>query len=860
MPARQSFSVATERGIALLTVLLLLMLTSSILAGFLVTTTTDQKLRGVDRSRTKAFYAAHGGLEKLTADLGDLFNTNFAPDRTDLGILEDEPPSVTNVTYDASDGLGYKITPKLGYDVNNFPISDGNTTIASGPFEGLKALITEYTLTSTAHTIDGSEARLQRAMQTVSIPIFQFGFFSDTDLSFFAGPVFAFGGRVHTNGNLYLASGATLSLGDKVTAFREIIRTNLSNGWAVTSGYTGAVQPITAPGAYRSLTTGEGSLVNTIGSAQNEPMWTNRSIGTYHGYIRNGRTGAKRLDLPLITVGASPIEIIKRPVAGENTLITEQRLFSQAGFRILLSNTAAQITNLADSSNTIQPIHIDTLANLVAGGVAAGGRPVALSSGVTLQGYRSAPNTPLIDGFLKIEYRAANDAWSDVTAEVLGLGFTKYNLEGAGCSTVANNPSPNAIIRFQRIKTVPVGGTVCLPTAATTSNYWPLTLYDTREGKPRDNEATGSSNIYLSGVMHYVEFDVNNFRRWLLGQIGTTGINVVNEGGFTVYFSDRRTNQDAGGNATGEYGNEDVVNPSSANGVANSALDAGEDFNANGTLEQYGKTARLAATLTSNVAVACVAAGTSCAPVTLAATQAGAPLISTAGPSTIVVASGVTNAAAILARAGEIAKSNRPLLFRRAMKIVNGAQGQLPTSGLNITSENPVYVVGPFNATNAAYANPHAAAAIIADAVTLLSQSWTDANSFAFPNNPASRPRGTTYFRFATIAGKGISFTRSGVNCGGTCFQDFGTDGGTHNFLRMLEGGGNTINYRGAIASLYYSRQATGTYKCCTNVYAPPTRGYAFDTEFLTPSLLPPKTPMFRDVNTTGFVALTRRQ
>ena len=196
MPARQSFSVATERGIALLTVLLLLMLTSSILAGFLVTTTTDQKLRGVDRSRTKAFYAAHGGLEKLTADLGDLFNTNFAPDRTDLGILEDEPPSVTNVTYDASDGLGYKITPKLGYDVNNFPISDGNTTIASGPFEGLKALITEYTLTSTAHTIDGSEARLQRAMQTVSIPIFQFGFFSDTDLSFFAGPVFAFGGRV----------------------------------------------------------------------------------------------------------------------------------------------------------------------------------------------------------------------------------------------------------------------------------------------------------------------------------------------------------------------------------------------------------------------------------------------------------------------------------------------------------------------------------------------------------------------------------------------------------------------------------------------------------------------------------------
>jgi hypothetical protein len=60
------------------------------------------------------------------------------------------------------------------------------------------------------------------------------------------------------------------------------------------------------------------------------------------------------------------------------------------------------------------------------------------------------------------------------------------------------------------------------------------------------------------------------------------------------------------------------------------------------------------------------------------------------------------------------------------------------------------------------------------------------------------------------------------------------------------------------MASFYFNRQAAGTYKCCTNVYTPPTRAYSFDVEFLDPSLLPPKTPMFRDVNATGFFQITK--
>jgi hypothetical protein len=90
----------------------------------------------------------------------------------------------------------------------------------------------------------------------------------------------------------------------------------------------------------------------------------------------------------------------------------------------------------------------------------------------------------------------------------------------------------------------------------------------------------------------------------------------------------------------------------------------------------------------------------------------------------------------------------------------------------------------------------------------------------------------------------------------------FGTDGGVHNFLRMLEGNTGVpaqINYRGSLATLTFSRQGVGTFKCCSGtastgiVYHVPTRAFSFDTDFTNPALLPPNTPVFRDMNAVGF-------
>ena len=167
-------------------------------------------------------------------------------------------------------------------------------------------------------------------------------------------------------------------------------------------------------------------------------------------------------------------------------------------------------------------------------------------------------------------------------------------------------------------------------------------------------------------------------------------------------------------------------------------------------------------------------------------------------------------------------------------------------------AENPVYVQGDWNAGPAAAStDPHAATSVIADAVTLLSNNWNDDDLVhAARTRSASRNRGhaDAGIALAIIGGKGMAFPQPA----GTA-TDFGTDGGAHNFLRYLENGEQAVNYRGSIATFYYNRQAVGTYKCCTTVYGAPTRNYAFDTDFLDPALLPPNTPVFRDMNAVGF-------
>ena len=89
----------------------------------------------------------------------------------------------------------------------------------------------------------------------------------------------------------------------------------------------------------------------------------------------------------------------------------------------------------------------------------------------------------------------------------------------------------------------------------------------------------------------------------------------------------------------------------------------------------------------------------------------------------------------------------RPVLFRRALKIINGGMAasvnNLPAAGFTVTSENPVYVQGNFNATTrrASTAEPNVGRRRSSrDSITLLSNAFNDALTFLYPERPG-QPR-----------------------------------------------------------------------------------------------------------------------
>jgi hypothetical protein len=1014
-----------DAGIALLTTILLLFLMSSLLVGFAVLLLSNQQLAGANNDQVTAFYAAEAGMEQMTASLGALFSQTYSPSILQINALQTTPPSSAifpGVIYMTADGNpGYTITP-LALDKYGNP-APTITTIKAGAYQGMTAMATEYTLSVNARTSTGREVNLVRTTQTVGIPMFQFGIFADTDLDFFPGPTFNFGGRTHTNGNLWLAGQSTLTLSDKVDAYKDILRTRLENGFATAGVYTGTVNITTSPGTsnVRSLAMSEGSLTGTV-PPYDTPVfntnWQTISQTYYNSDLRNGQgsafplksTGASKLNLGVVTIGkgaTQAIDIIRRPAPGESASITNERYFAQASLRILLSDNPADIMNLPCVDQGTQPFDLSYLASdpgagavnwlastyvplvalatkLNANGVVA--LPLAASGAGSStvynagDGYWMPPPSAApassryfstIRGFIKIEAQLApyptactTASQKDVTIEVLGLGYVGRNLNPVpqsynGTSVAAQwvqptagvavplpaglpsftlpyqngatttkattafypdpsatypgtcpDPHPNAVIRLERVRdnpsTIPwTDQTVSHPgaplratmvqacgydwslntyaaSAHLPTDFWPNTLFDSREGTLREASMSAANLPTLNGTMHYIELDAHNVARWFGGQIGSTGTStkdsVVSPDNYVIYISDRRGNYDNGlslgawppvsftGLETGEYGWNDLVNSitSPTSGCPNATLDTGEDVDTTGALYTYGANASYQHAL-GNGTTTSTTTTLSNGQYGFFKTLAGTGVVNTSVCTAVPSYSNSDNIWPMMVAANSnAARENPPLFFRRAVKIVNGSDltpvGTCPSGvscGLAIATENPAYVQGDFNANlaGAGWGSAEVATSIAADAVTLLSIQWNDLNSFITPYDTGSRNGATTWYRTAIVAGATLPFAQPA----GTG-QDYGTDGGVHNFLRYIEAWGGTLNYNGSIVDLYTSRQANGTFKCCGVVYSPPTRGYNFDSNFLNPTLLPPRTPLFRDVNTTGWLRVLAPQ
>ena len=937
-----------SRGFTLIAALLLLLLLSGIAIGLMMMVNTETRVGGTDLQNNVAYHSAEGGIEKMSADLAAAFQNAQSPKAQQICALSTLQPTMPGVTW-----KDYSVAPASG-DCSS-PLKAKFGMIQAGPNQGLWAQIIPITMLATAVEPGGQEVSMTRQAQVALIPVFQFGVFSEGDLSFFSGPNFDFAGRVHTNGDLYpeVGGGSTLTFHDKLTAYGNVVRAVLPNGFPTATNYSGAVLvPTASQGcdgtkpACRGLGLLEGSVIGPGGnppqSLQNSG-WHNISLSTYNTEIIDGDygnstygTGAKKLSLPFVNGTNQPYQIIRRPPAGESasSAIGESREYNMAQIRVLLSDNPAELpggagdpanirlsngTNAGPDYSKGVPVPIagqPTWTTYFAEGTTSTtvndmtGYGLCLTNGSlnALQGTPDWPNAPadagayqtltptspkapllatagtwnLLDGYLRVEYKDATGNWNPVTQEWLELGFARgltpptatapnpvhpnailifqqpadrdgngvIDTAGSGCSGGTNNPRPAELLTDSTTGST-FYGDKSQPTSVTRNNWYPINFYDVREGEARDNTQTGGSagSCTANGVMNAVEIDVGNLKRWLRGTIGTNGTNADNlvQNGYVLYFSDRRgmlPNPNYGNTKSGDSGMEDVINSSSAAGTPDGALEpvpAGqsgspEDVNKNGALDNFGP---------ANVGLGFYNGGTNVNGSIVAASPAN-PYIRVNSCSTTARKNWVSGA-------------------RHGLKLVDGSLGNVPmnpdntTGGFTVASENPVYIQGDYNsspadpiwgATPADAATGHAAAAVIADTVTFLSNNWYDLNSMTgTPTSQANRVAINTWYRLAIAGGKNLNFPRPSW-----ASQDFGTDGGTHNFLRYLEDwGGKTLTYKGSLVSLYYSTYNTGVFKCCTTVYSPPTRNYSFDSDFANPAGLPPGTPLFRDVDSLGY-------
>ncbi len=164
---------------------------------------------------------------------------------------------------------------------------------------------------------------------------------------------------------------------------------------------------------------------------------------------------------------------------------------------------------------------------------------------------------------------------------------------------------------------------------------------------------------------------------------------------------------------------------------------------------------------------------------------------------------------------------------KRGIRLKNGTV--MPSGGLTIVSGNPVYIQGDYNtgglnppSDSGNPAQPQVngytrqPCSVIADAVNVLSNSWSDNNSGA---GLGSRVASNTTVNTAILAG----IVPSANNI---------YSGGAENFPRFLEDwSGRTLTYYGSMVELYPSKQSIGTWGK-DNVYNPPNRQWFFDKTF----------------------------
>jgi hypothetical protein len=195
---------------------------------------------------------------------------------------------------------------KMLTEVANFlpPTLSGSMTIAgvSHPYtivpigspanrtdsDGISMAIQTYRIT--ASTTQGmAGATVNRVVDLTMTPLFQYMIFYQNDLEILPGPSMTLAGRVHSNRDIYIGCGATLTVDSNyLRCTGDIFRKRKNDGTESTGTVNIRVKDTTD---YESMGNAEDS---------EHPNWTDLALSTWDGTVQSGAHGVREVATPTI--------------------------------------------------------------------------------------------------------------------------------------------------------------------------------------------------------------------------------------------------------------------------------------------------------------------------------------------------------------------------------------------------------------------------------------------------------------------------------------------------------------------------------------------------------------------------------
>jgi hypothetical protein len=270
--------VKSESGFVLIICMVLLLMLSLIGIASITTSTSDMQISGNELDQTGAFYAAESGIERAAASIVTSYETN--------GIPPNPLPS------------GNVAEGKYRYNYST--TSSGaavQTTLTDGAYKGLYGLVRTFSINSTGYNVPRiSSATLNMAIQDALIPLFQFAVFYQHDLEASPSQAMTLGGRVHSNGDMYLQSTNGLNIDSYLTAAGDIFHGPKSGSGLATASGNVFIKDKNA--VYQNMKNGDGTWLDSQNSD-----WVNGSLSRWGGLTEDSNHGITELSMPVVSDG-----------------------------------------------------------------------------------------------------------------------------------------------------------------------------------------------------------------------------------------------------------------------------------------------------------------------------------------------------------------------------------------------------------------------------------------------------------------------------------------------------------------------------------------------------------------------------